>query len=64
MLSVVFKRAPDKVTNTWTWKGATYHYREVPPVLFCELLNAPSLGKFFNKHIRPVYVGHLVKGKK
>lgn len=35
--------------------GAVYEYRNVPSVLYEELMNAASHGSFFNREIRMIY---------
>lgn len=42
VLEIVFRSTPDQV----------YRYSNVEPELFCELLNAPSVGEFFHDEIR------------
>lgn len=32
-----------------------YVYFDVPEFVYCELLNAPSKGKYFNRKIKPFY---------
>jgi len=62
-LRLVFKRKQGPQSDRWPF-ARHYEYHAIPAELYCALLNAPSIGKFFNRHIRPIYVGHLVKGKK
>ena len=33
-----------------------YQYFNVPEIIFMELLNAPSKGKFFHQHIKNLFV--------
>jgi hypothetical protein len=33
-------------------KGDLYHYDDVPPEVFDELMEAPSTGRYFSQHIR------------
>ncbi len=35
--------------------GSKYVYFNVPESVYCDLLNAPSKGKYFNKNIKPFY---------
>jgi hypothetical protein len=35
--------------------GDTYDYRNVPSVVFDDLLAAPSKGRFVNWHVKPYY---------
>jgi hypothetical protein len=35
--------------------GGTYDYRNVPSVVFDDLLAAPSKGRFVNWHVKPYY---------
>lgn len=35
--------------------GRVYHYFDVPKAEYLALTNAPSLGSYFNKEIRPRY---------
>jgi hypothetical protein len=35
--------------------GDTYDYRNVPSVVFDDLLAAPSKGRFVNRHVKPYY---------
>ncbi|MFN3762814.1 MAG: KTSC domain-containing protein, partial [Anaerolineae bacterium] len=35
--------------------GGIYQYYDVPPEIYQELLNAPSLGKYFHAKIRNTY---------
>jgi hypothetical protein len=37
--------------------GSVYRYFDVPQEVFESLVNAPSVGKFFNENIRSIY-GH------
>lgn len=36
-------------------RGAIYHYFDVPENVFHELINASSVGSYFNHNIRDVY---------
>jgi hypothetical protein len=40
--------------------GQTYHYPDVDPEAHQALVNAPSVGSHFAKHIRPHYQGRKV----
>lgn len=35
--------------------GSLYQYKNVPFVVYNELLNAPSAGRFLNSHIKGIY---------
>ena len=35
--------------------GGVYQYYGVPPIVYQELMNAPSHGKYFHAHIKGVY---------
>ena len=37
--------------------GGVYRYDGVPPFIYEGLLRAPSVGKYFQRHIRSEYVG-------
>jgi hypothetical protein len=37
------------------FKGGTYEYLNVPPVVFEDLQEAPSAGKFINDRVKPNY---------
>ena len=37
----------------WTSRGKTYRYREVPPDIYTDLLDAKSQGEFFNPYNLP-----------
>ena len=37
--------------------GRAYHYKGVEPEEHEALVNAPSIGAHFSKHIRPAYTG-------
>ncbi len=41
--------------------GGTYQYPDVPPRIYTELLNAPSVGAYFHQHIRKQYPAKKVK---
>ncbi|MBL8543218.1 MAG: KTSC domain-containing protein [Hyphomonadaceae bacterium] len=40
------------VLRVWFTSGKVYDYFGVPAALFEGLVNAPSVGRFFNDHIR------------
>jgi hypothetical protein len=40
--------------------GSVYRYEGVPPELHLELITAPSLGRYFNAHIRDDFKGERV----
>ncbi|HIH03555.1 MAG TPA: KTSC domain-containing protein [Methanoregulaceae archaeon] len=42
--------------------GAIYDYDGVPPVVYDELLAAPSKGGYFSEYIRPEYSYRRVRG--
>lgn len=35
--------------------GSSYVYRDVPPHIFDQLIEAPSKGSFFNREVKNVY---------
>ena len=35
--------------------GAVYEYENVPPVIYEEMLSAPSKGRYFSEYVRPDY---------
>ena len=35
--------------------GSVYQYFDVPEIVFSELLQAESIGRFFNEHIKDSY---------
>ena len=37
-------------------RGAEYDYPNVPEIEFKNLVSAPSVGKYFNQHIKPYAV--------
>lgn len=37
-------------------RGAVWAYENVPPTVFCELLQAPSHGRYFIRHIRDSFL--------
>lgn len=43
------------VLETELTSGAIYQYFDVPESVFLELMNADSLGKYYNKNIRNNY---------
>jgi KTSC domain len=43
--------------------GDIYHYYEVPPVVYRDLLKASSSGQYFAYFIKPTYSCHKVAGK-
>lgn len=51
LLVVTFKTAP----------GLPYLYKDVPPALFDALMNADSVGSFFNKYIKKYYTAQSFK---
>jgi hypothetical protein len=36
-------------------KGRTYQYQDVEPEVYAELVQAPSIGRYFLEHIRGKY---------
>lgn len=36
--------------------GGVYRYSDVPPFIYEGLLSAPSLGRYFQRHVRGSYV--------
>ncbi|WP_072620106.1 lysine--tRNA ligase [Spirulina major] len=47
--------AEKKILKVTFNQGSVYHYNDVPPDLYHALKQAPSLGQFFNAHIREQY---------
>ena len=41
---------------------AVWQYLNVPKHVFDDLLTAPSVGKWFNEHVKSVFESHKVEG--
>ena len=52
---VEYDPADKELLVTFRPSRETYTYFHVPPETYEDLLNAPSLGTFFNEHIRENY---------
>lgn len=37
-------------------KGSVYEYSEVPEIIYANMLNASSVGKYFHEHVKGKYV--------
>ena len=44
-------------------QGRIYRYFEVPPAAHRDLLNARSIGAYFNRHVKPAYRCRRVRTK-
>ena len=53
--SIAYSRPSRQLQVTFRRSALTYVYHDVDEYVFRTLLDAPSKGKFFNTHIRPVY---------
>ena len=47
--------AQEKTLEVEFKTSGTYQYIDVPPRIYAELLNAPSVGAYFHKNIRGQY---------
>ena len=55
VLQTIGYDARDHVLEVEFHTGRVYQYLGVPPTVCDDLLNAGSLGEFFNRHIRDEY---------
>lgn len=51
----------DEVLEVRFRNGGLYRYFEVPEDVYCELMEAGSIGRFFNQRIRGRYEGVRLK---
>ncbi|WP_349257237.1 KTSC domain-containing protein [Vitreimonas sp.] len=54
-ISQVEYDAATSTLSVWFTSGKQYDYPGVPATLYQQLLSAPSVGQFFNAHIRDQY---------
>lgn len=50
-----------KILSVTFQQGATYDYPSVPELEFHNLINAESVGKYFNKYIKPYSINFTKK---
>jgi hypothetical protein len=54
-IAIVGYEASTKLLEVAFRNGSVYHYDQVPPEVYRQMIDAPSVGIFFAEHVKTTY---------